>query len=90
MNDEIRRSVLKAEIVVETRGSTEAHEATVLWASQRLKSAHMRVRDGGVYIRVQDGDGHELGFAGHGVLSSRDSKEILDDFFDVSATPEAS
>lgn len=83
--DKVRRSVLIAQIVVETSGTAEEHERARIWAVQRVKSAHMHVREAAIAIRVTGSDGKQYGFVGHGEELSKVSLEIIDDFF---ATPE--
>ena len=81
--DEVRRSVLNVQVVIETAGSEAEHERTLVWAAQRIKSAHMNTRAGSsVAVRVTTHDGRDLGFAGHGDRMSQVSRDIIDDFFD--------
>ena len=80
--DEVRRSVLDVAVVVETTGSQADHDRAVMWAAQRIKSAHMRVRDAAVAVRITGPHGKDFGFAGHGEELSAVSRGIIDDFFD--------
>jgi len=81
--DEVRRSVLDVRVVIETQGSEATHEQALVWAAQRIKSAHMNARAGSsVAVRVTGHDGRDFGFAGHGDRMSQVSRDIIDDFFD--------
>jgi hypothetical protein len=80
--DEVRRSVLNVQVVIETNGSEKDHERTLLWATQRIKSAHLYAREASVAVRVTGPHDRDLGFAGHGDRLSRASRDIIDDFFD--------
>ena len=80
--DEVRRSVLSVQVVIETQGTEADHERTLIWASQRIKSAHMHAREASVAVRVTGPHGRDLGFAGHGDKLSQVSRDIIDDFFD--------
>jgi hypothetical protein len=80
--DEVRRSVLNVSVVIETTGSEAEHERTLIWATQRIKSAHMYAREASVAVRVTGPHGRDLGFAGHGDKLSQVSRDIIDDFFD--------
>jgi len=85
--DEVRRSVLDVAVVVETTGSEADHDRAVMWAAQRIKSAHMRVRDAAVAVRITGPHGRDFGFAGHGEELSAVSRRIIDDFFDEDDEP---
>lgn len=87
MASETRRSVLDVRVLVETSGSADEHDRSVQWAASRIKTAHSQIKAGGVAVQVRDTtSGRNLGFAGHGQEMSPETKEIVDDLFDVSGT----
>jgi hypothetical protein len=83
----VRRSVLNVKVVVETTGGVEEHRNSVAWVANQLKESTRFMRNGFVATQVIDSaTGARLGFSGHGSSPSDESREILDDLFDVDPT----
>ena len=81
-----RRSVLQVQVLIETTDSTqEEHDRTVEWAANRLKLAPSRIRNGFVATKVGLRDGQHMGMSTYGQKPSDETREIENDFFDVSA-----
>lgn len=79
-----RRSILHAKVLVETTNATEhEHERTVAWAANRLRGAHSQIKTGYVAVQVNADDGTRLGFSDHGQEMSAETRELLNDFFEV-------
>lgn len=79
-----RRSVLTAQVLVETTHSTEEeHDRAVVWTAERIKSAPARIRGGYVATQVRTSEGKSLGMAAYGQNPSEDTLEIVNDLFDV-------
>ena len=76
------RSLLRAEIVVETNGSPEAHDRIMRYVADVTQNAAKNVRGGAVFVRVNDLDGANYGFAGHGNDLTEESKENIDFLFE--------
>ena len=87
MAQAVKRTVLIAKVVVETNGGYEEHRNSVAWVANQLKESTRFMRNGFVAVQVSNSaTGERLGFSGNGTSPSDESKEIIDEFFDVEPT----
>ena len=76
------RSLLRAEIVVETNGSLSDHMRVARYVADVTRNAAKAVKGGAVLTRVSNAEtGESYGFAGHGEEMSEVSRENLDILF---------
>lgn len=80
---DFHRSVLAAEIVVESTGTADDHSRIVRYVADVTKNAAKHVKGGAVLSRIADAaTGRSYGFAGHGEELSGESRESVEFLFE--------